>query len=51
MNEETNSERFEIPAEGIPVQPGTKAYRLWEKCLSKQATLTADEFKAAVEGK
>ena len=29
----SKTEDFVIPPEGIPVEPGTKAHRMWRLCL------------------
>lgn len=50
VSEDTNTTKTpEIPAEGLPVQPGSSAWKIWVKCLDEKVCLSAETVKNLTE--
>lgn len=48
----SKTQDFVIPPEGIPVEPGTKAYNMWRLCLeTPTAVPSRKSTKRALSGK
>jgi len=41
---------FVIPPEGIPVEPGTRAHRIWKVCLEGNGTPVRKDIEHAIGG-